>query len=76
MSKSINDVFTENISLISRSGNTFQRRQMFKRKQLLINEKDFKDLKRIWRGGLFRLCSDSLFIRELIEHELKREVEK
>jgi hypothetical protein len=47
-----------------------------KRKQLLINEKDFNDLKRIWREGLFRLCSDSLFIRELIENELKREVKK
>lgn len=76
MSKSINDVFTENLSLISRSGNTFQRRQMFKRKQLLINEKDFKDLKKIWRGGLFARCSDSLFIRELIEHELKEENKK
>lgn len=47
-----------------------------KRKQLLINEKDFTDLKRIWRGGLFRLCSDSLFIRVLIEETLKRECEK
>ena len=47
-----------------------------KRKQLLINEKDFNDLKRIWRGGLFRLCSDSLFIRALIEHELTREIKK
>jgi hypothetical protein len=50
--------------------------EKMKRKQLLINEKDFNDLKRIWRGGLFRLCSDSLFIRELIEHELKREEKK
>lgn len=49
---------------------------MFKRKQLLINEKDFKYLKKIWRGGIFARCSDSLFIRELIEYELKREVEK
>lgn len=49
---------------------------MFKRKQLLINEKDFKDLKRIWRGGIFARCSSSLFIRELIEYNLKREVEK
>jgi hypothetical protein len=49
---------------------------MMKRKQLLINEKDFKDLKRFWRGGLFARCSDSLFIRELIEHELTREVKK
>jgi hypothetical protein len=47
-----------------------------KRKQLLINEKDFNDLKRIWRGGLFRLCSDSIFIRELIDETLKREVKK
>ena len=47
-----------------------------KRKQILINEKDFKDLKRIWRGGLFRLCSDSLFIRALIENELTREMKK
>lgn len=47
-----------------------------KRKQLIINEKDFNDLKKIWRGGLCRLCSDSLFIRELIEHELKIEVKK
>lgn len=50
--------------------------EKMKRKQLLINEKDFNDLKRIWRGGLCRLCSDSLFIRELIEHELKREAKK
>lgn len=50
--------------------------KMYKRKQLLINDKDFYDLKRIWRGGLFRICSDSAFIRSLIEHELKREVEK
>ena len=47
-----------------------------KRKQLLINEKDFKDLKKIWRGGLFARCSDSLFIRELIEYNLKLEIEK
>jgi hypothetical protein len=50
--------------------------EKMKRKQLLINEKDFNDLKRIWRGGLFRLCSDSLFIRALIEHELTREMKK
>lgn len=49
---------------------------MYKRKQLLINEKDFNDLKRIWRGGLFRLCSDSLFIRAIIENELKKEMKK
>lgn len=47
-----------------------------KRKQLLINEKDFNDLKRIFRGGLCRLSSDSRFIRELIEETLKREGKK
>lgn len=47
-----------------------------KRKQLLINEKDFNDLKRIWRGGVCRLCSDSAFVRELIEENLKRECKK
>ena len=47
-----------------------------KRKQLLINEKDFNDLKRIWRGGICFRCSDSAFIRELIEDNLKRENRK
>lgn len=46
------------------------------RKQLLINEKEFNDLKRIWRGGIFARCSDSLFIRELIETTLQREIKK
>lgn len=49
---------------------------MLKRKQLLINEKDFNDLKRIWLGGVCRLCSDSAFVRELIEETLKRENKK
>jgi hypothetical protein len=47
-----------------------------KRKQLILDEKNLKDLKKIWRGGLFRLCSDSLFIRALIENELTREMKK
>lgn len=47
-----------------------------KRKQLILDEKNLKDLKKIWNGGIFRLCSDSLFIRELIENELKREAKK
>lgn len=46
------------------------------RKQLLINEKEFNDLKRIWRGGIFARCSDSLFIRELIKTTLKKELKK
>jgi hypothetical protein len=50
--------------------------EKMKRKQLLINEKDFNDLKRIWRGGIFWLCSDSRFIREIIEYELKKEDKK
>ena len=47
-----------------------------KRKLLIIDEKNFADLKRNWRGGIFALCSDSLFIRELIETTLKRELKK
>lgn len=46
------------------------------RKQLLINEKEFNDLKRIWRGGLFARCSDSFFMRELISYNLKKELKK
>ena len=47
-----------------------------KRKQVIINEKDFNDLKMIWRGGVYRVCSDSAFVRELIEETLKRENRK
>lgn len=47
-----------------------------KRKQLIIDEKNLKDLKKIWRGGVCRLCSDSAFVRELIEDALKKEVKK
>ena len=46
------------------------------RKQLLINEKEFNDLKKLWRGGVFSRCSDSLFIRELISYNLKKELKK
>lgn len=47
-----------------------------KRKLLIINEKNLKDLKRIWRGGIFERCSDSRFIRELIETTLEKECKK
>lgn len=47
-----------------------------KKKLLIIDEKNFKDLKMIWRGGLFSRCADSLFIRELIEKTLQRELKK
>lgn len=47
-----------------------------KRKLLIIDEKNFKELKRIWRSGLFARVSDSLFIRELIETTLEREFKK
>lgn len=47
-----------------------------KKKLLILDEKNLKDLKRIWKRGLFAMCSDSLFIRELIETTLKRELKK
>ena len=47
-----------------------------KRKLFIIDEKNFKDLKKIWRRGLFVRVSDSLFIRELIEATLKKEAKK
>lgn len=47
-----------------------------KRKLLIIDEKNFNDLKRIWRGGIFARVSDSLFIRELIETTLAKECKK
>lgn len=47
-----------------------------KRKLLIIDEKKLKDLKRIWRGGIFSRCADSLFIRELIETNLEKEAKK
>ena len=47
-----------------------------KKKLLILDEKEFKDLKRIWRGGLFARCADSLFIRELIKTTLQRELKK
>lgn len=47
-----------------------------KRKLLIIDEKNFKDLKRIWRGGIFARCTDSIFIRELIETNLEKELKK
>ena len=46
------------------------------KKLLIIDEKKFKELKRIWRGGLFARCSDSLFFRELVEYQLKKECKK
>lgn len=47
-----------------------------KRKLLIIDEKNFYYLKRIWRSGIFARCSDSLFIRELIETNLEKELKK
>ena len=47
-----------------------------KRKLLIIDEKNFNDLKSIWRGGIFARCADSLFIRELIETTLEKEAKK
>lgn len=47
-----------------------------KRKQLLINEKEFKELKKIFRKGIYSNSSDSLFIRDLIEYTLNKELKK
>ena len=47
-----------------------------KKKLFIIDEKNFKDLKRIWRGGIYSIASDSRFIREIIEFTLKKELEK
>lgn len=47
-----------------------------KKKLFIIDEKNFKDLKRIWRRGLFARVSDSLFIRELIEATLEKEIKR
>lgn len=44
------------------------------RKQLLINKKNFDDLKKIYSKGKCKLCSDSQFIRVLIEDTLKKEL--
>lgn len=46
------------------------------RKLIIIDEKNFKDLKKIWRGGVYSLASDSRFVRELIEFALKKELKK
>lgn len=47
-----------------------------KKKLLIIDEKNFKELKRIWRSGFFSRVSDSLFIRELIEFAIEKEAKK
>lgn len=47
-----------------------------KKKLLIIDEKNLKDLKKIWKRGLFAMCSDSLFVRELIETTLQKESKK
>lgn len=37
------------------------------KKLITIDEKIFKDVKQRYKGGLFALVSDSLFIRSLLE---------
>lgn len=46
------------------------------KKLLIINDKEFNDLKRTWRGGIYARCSNSLFIRELISFILDKEAKK
>lgn len=47
-----------------------------KKKLLILDEKILKDLKRIWKRGTYALCSDSFFIRELIEKTLQKECKR
>ena len=47
-----------------------------KKKLFIIDEKNFNDLKKTWRGGIFKYSADSRFIRELIESTLVKELKK
>ena len=47
-----------------------------KKKLLIINEKSFKDLKKVWKKGCCNFSSDSFFVRELIDEILKKELKK
>lgn len=48
----------------------------YTRKQILIDEKQFKQLKKIFCGGIYSRASDSLFLRDLIESILQGELKK
>lgn len=49
---------------------------MFKRKQILLDENEFKHLKKIFCGGIYSRASDSLFLRELVSVALQKELKK
>lgn len=48
----------------------------YTRKQILIDETQFKQLKKIYCGGIYFRASDSLFLRDLIEAVLQGELKK
>ena len=48
----------------------------YKRKQLLIDETEFKALKKIFCGGIYYRASDSLFVRDVISTLLEKENHK
>lgn len=49
---------------------------MYKRKQILLDENEFKQLKKIFCGGIYSRASDSLFLRELVNVALQKELKK
>lgn len=49
---------------------------MIKRKLLILDEKTLKDLKKVWKKGIYEFSSDSFFVRELIEKTLEKENKK
>lgn len=48
----------------------------YTRKQLLLDEIEFKKLKKVYCGGIYSHASDSLFLREVISECLQKEARK
>lgn len=48
----------------------------YTRKQILLDEPKFKQLKKLYCGGIYSRASDSLFLRDLIESILQGELKK
>lgn len=48
----------------------------YTRKQILIDENEFKRLKKIYCGGIYSRASDSLFLRELVSVAIQKELKK
>ena len=45
----------------------------YTRKQILLDESEFKELKRCYSGGIYARASDSFFLREIINLLLEKE---